>query len=198
MKTLDLGKIWIIGSEWDCIEPINRIYVVAKQEDPEQEYDDPMTCVVEFEQNWAFTAQKFHQFMKFNCPVPLDVSEERRTALMNQLLLLPIREQRKLIWLYDPKTIENPEEIVLSEMCDYVNLNLLEQVRKEELEMIRTGFMLHYNYSRKHEISIFVKEVRLYLSSMDIFLDENKVEKVVRLIVEYLTGIGRWHQDYPF
>lgn len=30
MKTLDLSKIYIIGSELDSEEPITRIYIVAK------------------------------------------------------------------------------------------------------------------------------------------------------------------------
>lgn len=164
----------------------------------DEEYDDPMTCVVELDQNRAFTAEKYHQFMKFNCPVTLDVSEERRRELMNQLLLLPVRDQRKLIWLYDPESIETPEEVVSAEMYEYVATNLLVPLSKEEFNNIETGLRLQFTYSKAQEAYEYKLAVGQYLTSIENPLDRKKADRVVELALEYLEGIGQWHKDYPF
>jgi len=196
MKTLNLSKIHIIASEWNCEEPIDRIYVVAKSSDGQ--YDDPMTCVVELDPDSVFSAVPFHQFLKFCRPVPLEISDSRLNVLMSRLLLLPIRDQLKLIWLYDPVSIGTPEEIVSSEIYDYVSENLSIPLRKEEFDIIQTGFMLHFNLSKAHEVNEFKRDIRQYMTSIENPMDRKKIDQVVELILEYLEGIGQWQRDYPF
>ena len=196
MKKLDINRIHIIAAEWDSEEPIDRIYVVAKT--PDGVYDDPMTCVVEFDQSRVFAKQPLHQFYKFCYPVPLDVTEDRIYALKQRLLTLSIGDQRKLICLYDPNTYNSPEEIVSADTFEYVKTNLLVPLSQEDFNNIETGFKLHFNYSTAQEVDEFKWAVGQYLTSIESPMDRKKMERVVDLILEYLEGIGQWQRNYPF
>lgn len=196
MKTLDINKLHIISAEWDCIEPIDRVYVVAKTQD--DKYDDPMTCVVEFDQNCVFAPQPYHQYYKFCYPVSLEVTADRMRILKQRLLTLPIGDQRKLMWLYDPDIYNSPEEIVSADTFEYVKTNLLIPLSHEEFNNIETGFKLHYNYSTAQEVDEFKWAVGQYLTSIESPMDRKKMVKVVDLILEYLEGIGQWQRSHPF
>jgi len=196
MKTLDISKIHIIATEWNSSEPIDRIYVVAKT--PDGVYDDPMTCVVEFDQNRVFAKHPFHQFLKFSYPVPLEVSEQRIYVLKQQLLTLSIGDQRKLMFLYNPDIYSSPEKIVSADTFEYVKTKLLIPLSQEEFNNIETGFKLHFNYSTAQEVGEFKWAVGQYLTSIESPMDRKKMDRVVELILEYLEGIGQWQRNYPF
>lgn len=196
MKRLDINKIHILASEWDCDEPIDRIYVVAKTTD--DIYDDPITCPVEFAQNYVWGQQPFHQFLKFSNPVILDISNERLNALYEQFLSLPINQQRKLIELYEPDIFNSPEPIVSEDLFEYIRRKLLLPLSPDEFNNIETGFKLHWNYSTRQEVDDFKLMVDQYLTTMEDTMDRKKMTKVVDLILEYLEGIGQWERNYPF
>lgn len=196
MNKLDINKLHIIATEWDCTEPIERIYVVAKTQD--EKYDDPMTCVVEFDQNRVFAPQPFHQFLKFSYPVPLEVMEWRISLLKQRLLSLQIGDQIKLMWLYQPDIYNSPEEIVSADTFEYVTTRMLIPLSQQEFDNIETGFRLHFKYSEHQEPEEFVWAVNHYLTSMENPMDRKKMERVVELILEYLEGIGQWQKNYPF
>ncbi|MFH1161543.1 MAG: hypothetical protein V1733_11440 [bacterium] len=196
MKKLDINKIHILATEWDCNEPIDRIYVVTKT--PDDIYDDPMTCTVEFDQHYVWSPQPFHQFLKFSYPVFLDVREDVLNALNERLLSLPINQQRKLIELYEPDAFKSPESIVSEDVFEYIRRNLLPPLSQEEFDNIETGFRLHWNYSTGQEVGDLKWAVGQYLTTMESPMDRKKMAKIVDLILEYLEGIGQWEKNHPF
>jgi len=196
MNKLDVTKLHIIATEWDCDEPIDRIYVVAKT--PDNIYEDPTTCPVEFSQNYVWDPQPFHQFLKFSYPVFLNIPDERFDVLKKQILSLPINQQQKLIRLYVPDIFNSSEPIVSEDVFEYVTRKLLLPLSQEEFINIEIGFRLHWNYSSRHEVDDFKFVAAQYLTTMENPMDRKKMEKVIDLILEYLEEIGQWERNYPF
>ena len=140
MKTLNINKLHIIASEYGSNEDLSRIYVVMKTADGK--YDDPPTCVVEFESKFVGDVQPYHQFYKFCYPVPIELSLEQMLSLKERFLSFPIQDQRKLMRLYDPDVFDKVEPIDVSELKSYVKKNLLLPLSDAEFNYIETGFRL--------------------------------------------------------
>ena len=84
MKTLEIEKLHIIAQENIFGEPVSRIYVVKKELDGL--YDDPSTCVVEFDSRFVYPLQPLHQFYKFCYPVDVTLNEMEMKEIMKGFL----------------------------------------------------------------------------------------------------------------
>ena len=192
MKTIDISKLHIIAKENNDVEFINRVYVVMATTDGK--YDDPETCVVEFECGYVSSPQPYHQFYKFCCPVPLDMDDAQVNDLKERFLYFPIGQQRKLIHLYDPGIFKRSEPISSEDAYKYVRERISLPLSEKEFFNIESGFKLRWNYSYGQSISSveFKRTVDQYLTSLESPMDRKKMGQAVDLILEYLELIGQW------
>jgi len=192
MKTLDIDKLHIIAAEYSTHYPLSRLYVVRKS--PDGKYDDPETCVVEFNGNYVSTPQPYHQFYKFCNPVTLDIEEEVRTGMKIRFLCFPVQLQRRLMHLYDPEGVRMAKPINVADAYQYVSARLLLPLSDDEFCNIETGFRLRWNYSTGKMVgdADFRRSVDQYLTSIESPMDRDKMNRAVDLLLEYLEWIGQW------
>jgi len=87
-----------------------------------------------------------------------------------------------------------PRSIISDEVFKYVLDRLPYPLAEDEIVDIESGFILLWNQleGKPAMESDFTRAVRHYLVSIDRVFDKQVVEKVVRLMLEYLNTIGQW------
>jgi len=192
MKTIDITKLHIIAKEYGSGSDLNRIYIVKKE--PDGNYDDPLSCVVELDCDEVAQAQPIHQFYKFCHPVPPEISEEQMAIILEQFVLYSVSNQRRLMQLYDPDIFKRAEPIDSQEVFEYVKQRLYLPLSHKEFLNIETGFRLRWNYSKGKMVGDgdFKLAVAQYLTSIEYQMDLKKMRRIVDLILEYLEWIGQW------
>ncbi len=192
MRTLDVNKLHIIAREYEANGGCQRIYVVNKT--PDNIYIDPLCVPVDIAESHVGSLQHYNQFMKFCCPIPMDLDEEVIKLMKSEFYRFPVKEQRKLIQLYDPDIFSKSTPILGEEVYDYVTSRLLLPLSVGEFKQIENGFRLRWNYSCGQFAGDgdFKRATDQYLTAIEFQIDRRKMNKVVDLILEYLEWIGQW------